>query len=118
MILPAAVVLHFSPGLMSSDIHIQKALLAPRKSSSQLFHLFAELLEFMKTQGRGPYAGGQLSTMAATTKNYWKHLANQGHSLCACHVLPVPFLSSLLLHLAGICSFWQAAENPVFSISP
>lgn len=33
---------------MFSDIHIQKALLAPRKSHSQLFHPFAELLEFQK----------------------------------------------------------------------
>lgn len=124
MILPASVVLRFSPGRMSTDIHIQKALLAYRKSqfwlsrNSHLFHPFAELLEFQKKPRQealmqeGSYPG-QLPR-PRVIGGIW--LGKD--SLCACPVLPAPFLSSLLLQLAGICSFWHVAENPVFAIAP
>lgn len=88
---------------MSSDIHNQKALLASRKSHSQLFHPFAEPLEFQKQLEQEALmqeaaihdsCHDQELLEGLADQELLEGLAEQGQSLYACHVLPAPFLSS------------------------
>lgn len=89
------MVLKFSSGHNSSHIHIQKALLVSGKSHSQLFQTWLGQEIFLKGCSypwRLPWQG-----------SFWRGLARQGQRVCACTVFPPPFLSCLLLLLAGIC---------------
>lgn len=79
---------------MSNDIHNQKALLASRKSHSQLFHQFAEPLEFQKQLEQEALMQEAAIHDSCHDQELLEGLAEQGQSVCACHVLPAPFLSS------------------------
>lgn len=61
--------------------------------------------------------GGQLSMKAAMAGEFLEGFGQARTEAVCLTVVPPPFLSCLLLLLAGICSSWQAAENPVFAIA-